>query len=205
MATRPASSLQERAAVSINVDIVHESDTAPRSTRAHAAPIAAAASGPENDITVNREDLDPPHITSVDQETPFFVRQHDVLDDGLPPLPRSGWPTKQMDCYVRLFALSHLPRSSGPVSGRSHFSVELSLGESVYKNLPCPGDVDQGCVLDQVHHRCPRPCPFPPRQRAVGPRNFPREARAQCARPIWRICSPKIPHSTPLVTCGSAQ
>lgn len=151
MASQPARSPQNHNSVSINVDIVHESEpSAHRPAARPAALFAAAASEPRGRAAPARDDLEPILITAEDQQSPFYVRQHDILDDGLPPIPRAGWPTKQVDCYVRLFSLAHLPRTSGPVSGRSHFSVELSLGDSLFKNPPCPGDVDEGCVLNQV-------------------------------------------------------
>jgi hypothetical protein len=146
MAARPTRSSPDR--LSISVDFVNDSDF----LRTHAPPAPPAppfATPPPP--APPRDDLEPLHIRSEEQPSPFFVRQHDILDDGLPPPPRAGWPTRHVDVYVRLHALANLPSAGGPAAGggRPHFSVELRLADSVYKNPPCPSDGGVGCALDQ--------------------------------------------------------
>ena len=74
-----------------------------------------------------------------------YVKQRDVLDDGEPPLPRSGWSAKQLKLLCIIEALEHLPLvRDGAVT--PYYSLELNIGSRTYKTPVCNGNSELGCV-----------------------------------------------------------
>ena len=79
-----------------------------------------------------------------------YIRQYDILDDGEPPPPRAGWPIQQLNLRCIVKNLEHPPLLKGPEE-RSYFSMELHLGDQVYKTPVCMGDATAGFIkFDQL-------------------------------------------------------
>ena len=79
-----------------------------------------------------------------------YIKQYDILDDGEPPPPRAGWPIQQLNLRAIVLNLEHPPLLKGP-QNISYFSLELHLGDQVYKTPVCMGDATQGFVkFDQL-------------------------------------------------------
>mmetsp|Transcript_29313 Transcript_29313/g.77001 ORF Transcript_29313/g.77001 Transcript_29313/m.77001 type:complete len:1413 (+) Transcript_29313:40-4278(+) len=79
-----------------------------------------------------------------------YIRQRDIFDDGEPPPPRAGWPIQQLNlrCIVKDLTHPPLPRTSQQMV---YFSLELHLGDQVYKSPVCAGDPAKGYVrFDQL-------------------------------------------------------
>ena len=72
-----------------------------------------------------------------------FVGQRDVLDDGEPPRPRAGWPTRELLLHVLVEGLDHLPARAS-VARRNLYMVELKVGRKVYATQVCPAEEGLG-------------------------------------------------------------
>jgi hypothetical protein len=123
----------------------------------------AASESRDNAVTLNQNrliDADRP-LQSLDLENlEFFwdgryhqtsyIKQYDILDDGEPPPPRAGWPIQQLNLRVIVLNLEHPPLLKGP-QDMSYFSLELHLGDQVYKTPVCMGDSTDGFIkFDQL-------------------------------------------------------
>jgi hypothetical protein len=68
-----------------------------------------------------------------------YVLQRDILDDGEPPKPRAGWPTRHLKLFCLIQELEHLPQDKGS-SRVPYFFIEVRVGDHVYKTQVCEGD-----------------------------------------------------------------
>jgi hypothetical protein len=79
-----------------------------------------------------------------------YIKQTDILDDGEPPPPRAGWPIQQLNLRCIVKNLEHPPivKSHQEIA---YFSIELHLGDQIYKTPVCTGNTELGYVkFDQL-------------------------------------------------------
>ncbi len=79
-----------------------------------------------------------------------YIKQIDILDDGEPPPPRAGWPIQQLNLQCIVKNLEHPPVIKSHHEA-AYFSIELHLGDQVYKTPVCTGNAQHGYVkFDQL-------------------------------------------------------
>ena len=97
--------------------------------------------------------LKPPesHVNKLGQlaspSKPFFcatsIRQRDILDDGEPPPPRAGLPIHRVSLRCVIKELLNLPTQR---EGTHYFSLEIDIGDRVYRTPVCSGNASSRSV-----------------------------------------------------------